>query len=193
MRIPNRAILVPAVAAAAAAVLAGPGVAHAQTVCPGGICITADPTSATKTVKVTGTAGNDTIRFTIVPAVDNNHSATIGVNGFNTRVAIFVGAIITVDGVSGSDNINLAGLNTVPLKPGQPAPRAYAKATVRTGTGNSTISLANSGSNEINAGPGKNLLLARNGRADIINGSGNNTAQVDKIETKITDVTKFLP
>ncbi|MFI9825892.1 hypothetical protein ACIHFC_36870 [Streptomyces sp. NPDC052013] len=193
MRFPRRAVLFPAAATAAAAILAGPGVAHAQTVCPGGICITANPTSATKTVKVTGTPGNDTIRFTIVPAVDNNHSATIGVNGFNTNVALFQGAVITVDGVSGSDDINLAGLKTVPLKPGQSAPRAYAKATVRTGTGNSTITLANSGSNEINAGPGKNLLFARNGRADIINGSGNDTAQVDKTETKVTGVTKFLP
>jgi len=42
------------------------------------------------------------------------------------------------------------------------------------------------------AGRGHNLLLARNGRADIVHGAGHDTAQVDRID-KVTGVTKFLP
>jgi hypothetical protein len=189
-RIPRLAALI---AAAVAAVLSGgSGVAHAS---PGhclqsGICITVTtkPLSATHFIDVTGTPGNDNVQFTLIPAFGNNSLPHIGVNGFDTQVDAFRDTVITVNGLNGNDTISLAGLNTV----GTGFIRIYTKATLESGRGNSTLIAANSGDNVLIGGPGHNLLLARNGRADIVQGSGQDTAQVDKID-KVTGVVKFLP
>ena len=201
MRIPRLTALIPAVAAAvalavgpagsAASVLdGGPSVAHASAgghCLPSGTCIKVTTQGANHFINVTGTPGNDNIQFKTITAFGNNNLPDIGVNGFDTGISEFGQTYITANGLGGNDTISLAGLNSS-------FRGVYTKATLISGRGNSTLIAANSasGTNVLVAGPGQNLLLARNGRADTVQGAGHDTAQVDKID-KVTGVTKFLP
>ena len=204
MRIARLAALVP-VAAAAMAIAGGAGIAHASAghCLASGICIKVTPESilsADNHIDVTGTPGNDNIQFTGVTVLNAGDGLPdIAVNGFDTHISEFGTGptFITVNGLGGNDTISLAGLNQVPLPDpfvrGKTfLPQVYTTATLQSGRGNSTLIASNGGDNVLIGGPGHNLLLARNGRADIVKGSGNDTAQVDQID-KVTGVTKFLP
>ncbi|MBV9414985.1 MAG: hypothetical protein JO363_08420, partial [Solirubrobacterales bacterium] len=173
-------------AGASAAVLqGGPGVAHASAAghcLSSGVCINVTTLGAKHFIDVTGTPGNDNIQFKTITAFGNNSLPHLGVNGFDTGIDEFDDTFITVNGVAGNDTISLAGLNTVPFTRFGVNPKVYTKATLRSGRGNSTLIAANSASdtNVLIAGPGQNVLLARNGRVDTVEGAGHDTAQVDK-------------
>ncbi|MET7458682.1 hypothetical protein ABZT03_44225 [Streptomyces sp. NPDC005574] len=188
------ALISPAVAVAA--VIGGPGIANASTThCLQGAtstCITVRSSGATHFINVTGTSGNDTILFKILPPPTVHDLPSIGVTDaggvhtFNTNIGIFLDNVITVNGVNGNDTISLAGLNSTG--------RIYSKATLQSGRGNSNLTASNQGENVLIGGPGQNFLSACNGRFGVgtVQGSGKDTAQVDD-KDKVTGVTKTLP
>jgi hypothetical protein len=68
-----------------------------------GVCFTKTIKGATKTITVTGTAGNDKIVLSNVAALGNNSRSTIGVNGVKTNVDATHDAILVVNGL-GTDS-----------------------------------------------------------------------------------------
>lgn len=189
MRIPRLAAVIPAAVAVAAILVGSSEAAHAapKRCLASGICVqvTKGPGAKVNLV-VTGTPGADTITFQRINATSNIGLPEIGVNGFDTNVTTNANAIITATGLGGNDTISLAGLNVVGTF------RAFGTATLSGDAGDDKLTASNGGVSVLVAGSGQDLMLARNGRADIVQGSGNDTAQVDASD-KVTGVAKFLP
>jgi hypothetical protein len=96
-------------------------------------------------INVTGTPGNDNIKFKTLTAFGNNNLPDIGVNGFDTRISKFGNAYITANGLGGNDTISLVGLNSS-------FRGVYTKATLISGRGNSMLIAANSASDTVDHG-----------------------------------------